>query len=77
MYLVFLAMIAILLLRNQSASFVSSVLTLVRRVCRLESESSPAVSWANRIVKRSAALGESLMEQKRGWALYRCALEYR
>jgi hypothetical protein len=30
-----LTLMAILLLRNQSASFVSSVLTLVRRFCRL------------------------------------------
>ena len=64
MYFVLLTLIAILLLRNQSASFVSSVLTLVSRFCRLESESSPVVSSANRTVKRSVAFVKSLMKQR-------------
>ena len=65
MYFVFvLTLIAILLLQNQSASFVSSVLTLVKSAGRLESESSPVVSSANKTVKRSVALGRSLMKHK-------------
>jgi hypothetical protein len=43
---------------------VSSVLTLVSRFWRLESESSPVVSSANRTVKRSVAFGKSLMKQR-------------
>lgn len=64
MYFVLLTLIAILLLRNQSASFVSSVLTLVSKFCMLESESSPVVSSANRTVKRSVAFGKSLIKQR-------------
>ena len=64
MYFVVLTLIAILLLRNQSASFVSSVLTLVSRCCRLESESSPVVSSANRTVKRSVGFGKLLIKQR-------------
>jgi hypothetical protein len=49
MYLVLLTLMAILLLVNQSASFVSSVLTLVRRFCRLESES---VLWRRQRIEQ-------------------------
>jgi hypothetical protein len=43
MYLVLLTLIGILLLKNQSASLVSSVLTLVRRVYTLELKLSPVM----------------------------------
>jgi hypothetical protein len=63
-YLVLLMLRAILLLWNQIAIFLSSVLTLVISVCKSESESSPVVSSAYRTENSSVALGKSLIKHR-------------
>jgi len=64
MYLVLLVLSDILLALNQVAIFVSSVLALLMRVVRSESESSPVVSSAYSMVSSSVELGKSFMKQE-------------
>ena len=54
----------ILFARNQLAIFCNSVLTLIIKVGRSESESTTAVSSAKRRIKSQVATWRSLMKQR-------------